>query len=77
MKELDIDLLKYKDLLRLRVSEEKKQVFDIIRKKWIIFNSEEFVRQLFIQFLTRELGYPKGWISVEKGVTVEGIFRRY
>jgi hypothetical protein len=74
---LHIDLLKFKDKLQIKSVEGIRLVFDSIRRKWIPFSSEEFVRQLFIHYLVNDRGYPKKWISIEKGIRINGIYRRY
>jgi hypothetical protein len=75
--DIHIDLLKLKHLLRIRISEGQRSVFDPIRRKWILLTSEEFVRQLLIQYLVREKGFPKSRISVEKEIQIAGVSRRY
>ena len=51
-----------------RIIEEDgfKKIFDTIRKKFVKLTPEEWVRQNFITYLVRMLGYPVGLISVEK-----------
>ena len=44
---------------------EKKFIFDEIRKKYLILSPEEWVRQNFIKYLVTEKNYPKGLISIE------------
>ncbi|RYD57450.1 MAG: type I restriction enzyme HsdR N-terminal domain-containing protein [Sphingobacteriales bacterium] len=63
--------------LRLRKAEEKTQVFDPIRKKWIILTPEEHVRQYLLQYLVVTLNYPAGLISVEKKIMVGSMAKRF
>jgi hypothetical protein len=51
--------------LKIRQKEGRKEVFDIIRKKYVALTREEWVRQNFIQFLIREKQYPQSLIGVE------------
>ena len=44
------------------------KLFDPIRQKWVIKTAEEQVRQRFLSYLLEECGFPKGLITVEKGV---------
>ena len=44
----------------------KDYVFDPIRKKYLVLTPEEEVRQLFLQYLIHEKGYPPGLIAIEK-----------
>jgi len=54
-----------------------EQVFDPIRKKWVVFTEEEKVRQFFISQLINELNIPASHISVEKKITLNGLTKRY
>jgi len=38
-------------MLKQRIVDGKIEIFDTIRKKWILLTEEERVRQLFIQFM--------------------------
>ncbi|MCL2073773.1 MAG: type I restriction enzyme HsdR N-terminal domain-containing protein [Marinilabiliaceae bacterium] len=58
------------------MKEKKQHIFDPIRKKLVVLTPEEFVRQYFIDFLINQLGYPKGLITVEKSVIVNGMRQR-
>ena len=48
-----------------RIQNDKKQLFDPIRKKWVAFTPEEHVRQAVLAFLTSELLVPPLLIGVE------------
>jgi hypothetical protein len=62
--------------LQLRNSDEGQQVFDIVRKKYVFFTPEEFVRQQLIHYLVDGLAYPKSLLAVEKQLTVNGMTKR-
>ena len=62
---------------RLKNSENKTAIFDIIRKKFIILTPEEWVRQHVVHFLIVEKKYPKSHINVEKQLTVNNLTKRY
>lgn len=51
-------------------------VFDIIRKKNIKLDPEEWVRQHFIHFLIEELGYAKSLLSCESGLKYNQLYKR-
>lgn len=53
------------------------EIFDAYRKKYVTLTPEEWVRQRFIRFLTEEKGFPVSLIAIEKGLTVNGKFRRF
>ncbi len=42
-----------------------KYIFDILRKKFVVLQPEEWVRQNFIRFLIEQKKYPKGRMVVE------------
>jgi len=63
---ISINLLDFP--LKTRSLSGKMQVWDIIRKKWVILNPEEHVRQLLLQYLVVALKYPPGLIAVEKSL---------
>ena len=62
---------------RFKNSENKVSIFDEIRKKFIIFTPEEWVRQHVIQFLLIEKKYPKSLINVEKVLKINDLRKRY
>ncbi|MFZ9660586.1 MAG: type I restriction enzyme HsdR N-terminal domain-containing protein, partial [Chitinophagaceae bacterium] len=51
--------------------------FDEIRKKWVRLTPEEWVRQNFIQWLIQEMNYPASMMSVEKGIQLHELDKRY
>ena len=61
---------------RTRMVEEKQEIFDIVRKKFVALTPEEWVRQHFLHFLTADLNYPKSLISVEKQLKYNNLPRR-
>lgn len=61
---------------RIAENEGKKQIYDVIRKKFVALTPEEMVRQFFIDFMIRTMNYPTGLIGVEKCVTVNGMRQR-
>lgn len=62
---------------RFKNSENKISIFDSIRKKFVILQPEEWVRQHCIQFLMEVKGYPKSLINVEKELIVNSLRKRY
>ena len=57
--------------------ENSTEVFDVIRKQWIILTPEEFVRQHFIHYLMNEKSFPKETIIVEKEINVFNVKKRF
>ena len=55
---------------RLKSSENKTLIFDIIRKKYVVLTPEEWVRQHVLRFLLEEKNYPASLITVEKQLKI-------
>lgn len=55
---------------KIRNTESKPFIFDVIRKKYVRLTPEEWVRQNFIQFLVTEKNYSPSLLVVEGSVKV-------
>ena len=63
---------------KIITKKDKKYIYDIIRKKYILLTDEEKVRQLTIRFLIDELEIPISQISTEKEFKIEsGLKKRF
>ncbi len=62
---------------RFKNRENKHYIFDVIRKKFVVLQPEEWVRQHVVQFLMQEKEYPKSLINVEKEISVSTLKKRY
>ncbi len=62
---------------RFKNSENKPYIFDEIRKKFVILQPEEWVRQHCVQYLIKEKKYPKSLINIEKELKINGLKKRY
>ena len=62
---------------RFKNNENKISIFDVIRKRFIILQPEEWVRQHCIHYLIEVKGYPKSLINVEKELIVNTLRKRY
>ncbi len=51
------------------------EVFDIIRKRWLILTPEEWVRQNMVQFLISK-NYPASLLAIEKEIRLGELFKR-
>ena len=47
---LDIDLLQVQPFIKIRKNPKGNEIFDIVRKKWLILHPEEWVRQLMVSY---------------------------
>ncbi|GGI57793.1 type I restriction enzyme HsdR N-terminal domain-containing protein [Winogradskyella haliclonae] len=62
---------------RFKSTENKVSIFDIIRKKFVVLQPEEWVRQHCVHYLISEKNYPKSLINVEKELTINNLKKRY
>ncbi len=74
---IKLDLIAYKNSLQIEEREGKRVVYDPIRRKHIIVQPEELVRQLFLQYLLQNKQYDKNRIAIEKGITINGRLKRF
>lgn len=56
---------------------DKLRIFDPIRKKFLVLQPEEWVRQHVIQFLLQEKNCPLSLINAEKELKINGLSKRY
>ena len=73
MQNLDFPKFDY----RIKSKENKLSIFDIIRKKFVVLQPEEWVRQHCIHYLITVKNYPKSLINVEKMLMINGLKKRY
>jgi hypothetical protein len=66
---LDIDLLQVQPFIKLRKNQQRNEIFDTVRKKWLVLQPEEWVRQLMVLYLSKVLHFPLNHFSIEKGVS--------
>ena len=63
-------------VIKIKLVEGTTQVFDAVRKKYLVLTPEEWVRQHFIHYLNLEKNYPLGLMGVEKMVKYNGMQTR-
>ena len=61
---------------KFRKEGQSKQIFDGIRRKYVVLTPEEWVRQNFIQYLIFDKKYPASLMAVEKGLKVNTLQKR-
>ncbi len=62
--------------MKIREEDEKRFVFDSVRKKWVVLTPEEIVRQHFIAYLINQKDYPATHISNEASISLNSMHRR-
>ncbi len=62
---------------RIKSSENKTWVFDRVRRKHVLLQPEEWVRQHVLHFLIETKKYPESLINVEKQLSIKNLKKRY
>lgn len=55
---------------------DKTLIFDRYRKRYVVLTPEEWVRQNFLNYLVKTLGYPQSLIGVEKEIYLGELKKR-
>ncbi len=66
-----------KEQPKVRQKGPVNEIFDAIRKKWLVLTPEEWVRQNILLYLLLEKNFPSSLISVEKEIKLAGLKKRY
>lgn len=61
---------------RLQKQDDKVFTWCLIRKKWVLFTKEEWVRQNWLNYLLNQLQYPASMIAVERGIQLGELIKR-
>lgn len=64
-------------ILKKRIFNNKHEIWDSVRRKWLKETPEEIVRQTFIYYLVHVKNMPENLISVEKQINYMGSVKRY
>lgn len=62
--------------LRIRNKNEKQEVFDCVRKKFVALTPEEWVRQHFVHYLIHQRNVPASLIGVEAALHYHRLKKR-
>ncbi len=74
---IDLNLLEYQPLLKIKKEGDKHYLFCPIRKKHLVLQPEELVRQLLIIFFIEKNECSKTRIAVEKSLIINELSRRF
>lgn len=61
---------------RLQKQDDQLYTWCLIRKKWLLFTKEEWVRQNWLNYLLNQLQYPPSMIAVERGIQLGELKKR-
>lgn len=73
---LDIDLSTFQNALKIKKEAGKTYIYAPIRKKFLVLQPEELVRQLMLCYLIQDRAYNKNFIRTEQGLKVNKLFKR-
>ena len=62
--------------LKIITKNGKLQVFDTLRRKYVVLTPEEWVRQQFVHYLIQHKSYPAECIGNEVSITLNGTKKR-
>jgi hypothetical protein len=65
-----------KEGLKVQQRQGIHEIFDPVRKKWLLLNPEEWVRQNLIRFLLISKNYPLSLIAIEKEIKLGELRKR-
>ena len=61
---------------RIRAGGKSREVFDVVRKKFVALTPEEWVRQHWIHYLIEEMKYPRSLIASEMPMKLHKLRKR-
>jgi hypothetical protein len=61
---------------KIKSEDNRKFIFDEIRRKYLLLTPEEWVRQNFIKYLVNEKKYPQQLISIEMEFKINTLIKR-
>lgn len=73
----DLKLENWVPQLKTRQHNGKMEVFDPVRRRYVMLNPEEVVRQALLRFLMEEKKIPRTRMSVEKQFLIQGLKKRF
>ncbi|MCG8477269.1 MAG: type I restriction enzyme HsdR N-terminal domain-containing protein [Cytophagales bacterium] len=62
--------------LKIRKNSEREEIYDIVRRKYLVLTPEEWVRQHVVHTLVGSLGYSKSLLRLEGGVAFNRLHKR-
>lgn len=77
MQAIELNFREVSSHIKIRNTGLKKEIWDLLRKKWLVLQPEEWVRQILIHILIYKYGYSKNCIALEKAFQINGRIKRF
>lgn len=61
---------------KIRFNEQRKEIFDSFRNKFVVLTPEEWVRQHMLHYMHAYLSYPRGLMGVEVSLKLNNLRKR-
>lgn len=61
---------------KIRKNDSGFEIFDQLRRKYVVLTPEEWVRQHFVNYLISDKNYPQSLMQNEAGIKLNSLFRR-
>jgi len=74
---IPVDYTQFQEQVQISSKDNTRYIFDPIRKKHLVLQPEELVRQLVVLYLTQVKDYNINFINVEKQLIINGMQRRF
>ena len=62
--------------MKIKIKNNKEYIFDLVRKKYVVNQPEEWVRQHMVEFLHKQKGYPISLMTIEKKTNINNMSKR-
>ncbi len=74
---VELPVLSFPDWpVKLRSTGQKIEIYDGLRKRWLVLQPEEWVRQSLIYHLMHQLGFPVSCLAIENGLQLGKLKKR-
>ena len=62
---------------KVRIYNGQRQIFDVLRHKYVNITPEEWVRQHVVHYMLDVLAIPASLVAVERAISINGLTRRF
>lgn len=71
------DILQFSEKIRTKKVDKKSFIWDVLRKKWLVLQPEELVRQCLILYMNDVCQYPLSRMQIERKLKIADHHGRY